>query len=126
MAVLGKPDRPPVWFCDTLPAPPVPTRPSSVPNEGYVRHEKWARQWRVGLGTGAVVCVRLIEPGLAERTFQPVAMQKNLSFRAEFAPGAPTPITTEGDGRADLRNLLANALKFTEEGSVSLRSGCTG
>jgi signal transduction histidine kinase len=49
-------------------------------------------------------------------------MQKNLSFRAEFAPGAPTSITTDGlRVQQILRNLLANALKFTEEGSVSLR-----
>ncbi len=57
-----------------------------------------------------------------KRAFQPVAAQKNVSFTAELDPGAPTSITSDGlRVQQILRNLLANALKFTDAGSVSLR-----
>ncbi len=57
-----------------------------------------------------------------KRTFQPVAAQKNLSFEAQFASGAPASIMSDGLRiQQVLRNLLSNALKFTQEGSVSLR-----
>jgi CheY-like chemotaxis protein/CHASE3 domain sensor protein len=53
--------------------------------------------------------------------FHGLAQQKGLAFEAHLAPGAPERIETDA-GRLGqiLRNLLANALKFTERGSVHL------
>jgi CheY-like chemotaxis protein/CHASE3 domain sensor protein len=60
--------------------------------------------------------------GLA-RSLEPVARQKGLGFSWEIAPGAPAQI--EGDplrlGQI-LKNLLSNALKFTDQGEVTLRA----
>ena len=54
-------------------------------------------------------------------TFDAIAEQKGLTFHVEAADG--TPATFEGDQQRVeqiLRNLLSNAMKFTEKGSVSL------
>ena len=57
-----------------------------------------------------------------KRTFLPVAAEKNLVFEVQLAPGAPTSITSDGLRiQQILRNLLSNALKFTQAGSVCLR-----
>jgi CheY-like chemotaxis protein len=57
-----------------------------------------------------------------KRTFLPVAAEKNLVFEVQLAPGAPTSITSDGLRiQQILRNLLSNALKFTQAGSVRLR-----
>ena len=56
-----------------------------------------------------------------ERTFRPVAEQKSLAFAVEVSPDAPSPIYTDGQRLQQvLKNLLSNAFKFTERGSVSL------
>jgi HAMP domain-containing protein/signal transduction histidine kinase/ActR/RegA family two-component response regulator len=56
-----------------------------------------------------------------ERTFRPVAMQRNLEFSIEVAPGAPPSMTTDRQLLDQiLKNLLANAFKFTEHGRVEL------
>jgi CheY-like chemotaxis protein/signal transduction histidine kinase len=56
-----------------------------------------------------------------ERTFRPVAEQKNLSFTLDVAPDAPSPIFTDGQRLQQvLKNLLSNAFKFTERGGVTL------
>src|SRR5881275_2603055 len=56
-----------------------------------------------------------------ERTFRPVAEQKNLSFTVDAAPDAPSPIYTDGQRLQQvLKNLLSNAFKFTERGNVTL------
>jgi CheY-like chemotaxis protein/signal transduction histidine kinase len=56
------------------------------------------------------------------RTFQPVATEKHLSFETALAPEAPASIMSDGLRiQQILRNLLSNALKFTQDGSVSLR-----
>ena len=55
------------------------------------------------------------------RTFSPVAQGKGLEFHIEIAPGTPAFIQTDA-GRLNqiLKNLLSNAFKFTQNGSVSL------
>jgi len=58
----------------------------------------------------------------AERAFRPVAMQRGLEFAIEVAPAAPLSVTTDRQLLHQiLRNLLANAFKFTERGRVELR-----
>ena len=56
-----------------------------------------------------------------ERTFRPVAEQKRVDFRVEIAQGVPTPFVTDGQRLQQvIKNLLSNAFKFTEQGSVIL------
>ncbi|MGF6346625.1 response regulator [Variovorax sp. W2I14] len=56
-----------------------------------------------------------------ESTFSPLAMQKNLSFRLELQPGAPASLVTDRQRVEQiLKNLLSNALKFTDKGEVAL------
>ena len=55
-------------------------------------------------------------------TFEPLAEQKGLDFRVEVSPGIPALF--HGDEQRVhqiLKNLLSNALKFTEKGEVKLR-----
>ncbi|MCZ7456733.1 HAMP domain-containing protein [Streptomyces sp. WMMC940] len=57
-----------------------------------------------------------------EMTFRPLATERELEFRVVTAPGVPAEITTDEPRlRQVLRNLLSNALKFTERGGVELR-----
>jgi signal transduction histidine kinase/HAMP domain-containing protein len=58
-----------------------------------------------------------------ELTFRPIAEQQDLEFSVQVADGTPDMIVTD-ERRLEqvLKNLLSNAFKFTERGSVKLRA----
>ena len=57
-----------------------------------------------------------------ERTFRQVAVDKGLNFTIELHPELPPTIYTDAKRLQQiLKNLLANAFKFTERGEVSLQ-----
>ena len=66
------------------------------------------------------VAPSLIVKGLAP-LFQPIAEQKRLDFDLVIAPDAPASLATDPQRLEQiLKNLLANAFKFTEAGRVTL------
>src|SRR5207244_1699547 len=78
---------------------------------------------RMDVNVGDVPLTDLRE--FVERSFRPVAEDKELSFEIEVH-GANVPPTIETDEQRlqqVLKNLLSNACKFTEVGSVKLRIG---
>ena len=55
------------------------------------------------------------------QVFDPIAEQKRILFRVVKSPGLPETIETDSQRLSQiLRNLLSNALKFTEHGTVTL------
>ncbi len=57
-----------------------------------------------------------------ERTFREMAREKKLDFAIELVPGLPETIRTDATrAKQVLKNLLANAFKFTRQGGVRLR-----
>jgi signal transduction histidine kinase/HAMP domain-containing protein/CheY-like chemotaxis protein len=57
-----------------------------------------------------------------EQTFRPVAEHKGLSFFIEIDPDLPGTLYTDNFRLHQiLKNLLSNAMKFTEQGSVTLQ-----
>jgi signal transduction histidine kinase len=56
------------------------------------------------------------------QTFRPIADQQALTYTLALADDLPEHITTDGHRvQQIMKNLLSNAFKFTEEGSVTLR-----
>jgi signal transduction histidine kinase/CheY-like chemotaxis protein/CHASE3 domain sensor protein len=66
---------------------------------------------------------RLADIGhFVESTFRPVAENKHLEFTSELDPQLPATFTTDQRRLEQiLKNLLSNAFKFTEQGSVRLK-----
>ena len=61
-------------------------------------------------------------PQMMKNMFDPVAAQKNLVFEVQTEADVPTVIKTDGKRLQQiLKNLLSNAFKFTEQGSVTVR-----
>lgn len=75
---------------------------------------------RMEIRPGSVPLSQLVED--LRRTFEPVARQKGLTFHAQVAPNCPETIETDRQRLEQvLKNLLSNALKFTEQGEVTLQ-----
>ncbi|HET6409198.1 MAG TPA: CHASE3 domain-containing protein, partial [Chthoniobacteraceae bacterium] len=74
---------------------------------------------RMDLKLQRVVIAQLLE-GLHSQ-FEPVAHKRDLALQFRAAPDAPESIETDPQRLEQvLRNLLSNALKFTEQGGVTL------
>ncbi|HET6148541.1 MAG TPA: response regulator [Polyangia bacterium] len=62
-----------------------------------------------------------------ERVFAPLAADKGLRLRTEIAPGLPESIATDRRRVEQiLKNLIGNAIKFTERGEVVVQLGFPG
>jgi signal transduction histidine kinase len=56
-----------------------------------------------------------------ERTFEPLALEKKLSFKIDIDEGVPETVLTDRQRLEQiLKNLLSNAFKFTDRGEVYL------
>ncbi|MBX3339961.1 MAG: response regulator [Nitrospira sp.] len=74
---------------------------------------------RIDITPGDVSLQRLLDT--LHALFQPLAAQKQLQLRTTRAPGTPSSIQSDWQRLEQvLKNLLSNALKFTETGQVSL------
>ena len=61
-------------------------------------------------------------PQMMKNMFDPVAAKKNLTFEVHTDPDVPPIISTDGQRLQQIwKNLLSNAFKFTEQGSVTVR-----
>jgi signal transduction histidine kinase/DNA-binding response OmpR family regulator/CHASE3 domain sensor protein len=76
---------------------------------------------KIELAPETVSIPRLLESLI--KTFQPTADQKRLRLTTHIEPGTPDSLDTDPQRLGQiLKNLLSNALKFTEKGEVSLRA----
>jgi len=74
---------------------------------------------KVELNITTVAMRRLAE--MVSRTFVPIAKDKGIKLVVTLEPGAPDALDTDGQRVEQiLKNLLSNALKFTEKGEVAL------
>ncbi len=72
----------------------------------------------------SITVARLVDD--LSNTFQPVATQKQLELTMSIEAGVPDKVETDPTRLQQiLKNLLSNALKFTERGGVSLVVGAT-
>ena len=82
---------------------------------------------KIESGTVTVEPAEVLFSDLADsidRSFRHMAEAKNLAFAVAVEPGLPQGFNTDGKRLLQvLKNLLANAFKFTEKGSVSVRVG---
>ena len=80
---------------------------------------------KVEAGKMEVLVEAMLFEELLEQTrqqFLPLAEEKGLAFDLELQPGIPDALHTDPQKcRQVLKNLLSNAFKFTEKGTVSLR-----
>ena len=77
---------------------------------------------RMELDMGVVALSDIYED--AERAFRQVAEEKDLTFAVQIDPALPQAIVTDQQRLGQiLKNLLANAFKFTHRGSVTLGIG---
>jgi len=75
---------------------------------------------KVELTIGPVVVATIADD--LSKAFEPVAHQKGLRFSAVVDSGTPEKIETDRQRLSQiLKNLLSNALKFTEKGKVTLQ-----
>jgi CheY-like chemotaxis protein len=75
---------------------------------------------KVDVTPEAVSLARIVDALV--KTFQPAAEQKRLRFSTAVEPGVPEQIETDPQRLGQiLKNLLSNAMKFTERGEVALR-----
>ncbi len=80
---------------------------------------------RMDLKPQRVALPQMIE-GLRSQ-FDPVANNRGLALRIALSPGAPESIETDPQRLEQvIRNLLSNALKFTEKGEVALEVSSAG
>jgi CheY-like chemotaxis protein len=76
---------------------------------------------KVDLSVEPVTIARMIDN--LKRRFEPVAAEKKLGLRFTVEPSCPATIESDPNRLQQvLTNLLSNALKFTEQGSVELRA----
>jgi two-component system chemotaxis sensor kinase CheA len=85
---------------------------------------------KVESGTVSIQMETLSVPDLRStllREFEQVAVGKDVGYAIDIAPGCPVTIETDPQRlRQILKNLLANAFKFTEHGRVDLQMGVAG
>ncbi len=75
---------------------------------------------KMAIDVRQVQTAELVE--FAERSFRALAEERGLEFSTEVGPGVAEEIRTDRQRVEQvLRNLLANAIKFTESGSVKFR-----